>query len=244
MLMLDLLGEKYGRLTVTERAGYKGRNILWRCFCDCGKEKFATTPALRHDGTRSCGCLRREVTAMIHNRDLQGQTFGRLTVLEKRNHIDRRRVEWACQCECGSKTSVITHGLTSGGTKSCGCLQKEKARKHMTELGKKQKGINHPSWRGGSKIYPEQWTPRFTNTIRHRDGVKCKVCDAKTRLDVHHINENIIDCRGENLITLCRRCHRRLHSGREPLRVAIQSLIAPSVPYDEPLFVGGGYTLW
>lgn len=51
--------------------------------------------------------------------DLIGQTFGKLTVLEKTRK--NNRVAWICQCECGNQTTVITNSLTSGNTKSCGC---------------------------------------------------------------------------------------------------------------------------
>ena len=32
---------------------------------------------------------------------------------------------WKCRCECGKETEVDTGGLTSGKTKSCGCLHSE-----------------------------------------------------------------------------------------------------------------------
>jgi hypothetical protein len=59
-------------------------------------------------------------------KDLTKQSFGRLTVTgkyEKRN----KRYYWECQCSCERKTIlfIINTSLTSGNTKSCGCLQKE-----------------------------------------------------------------------------------------------------------------------
>ena len=56
-------------------------------------------------------------------KQLVGQKFGRLTVLEPRKHGDR--TYWLCKCSCGNETEVATHKLCSGWTKSCGCLQKE-----------------------------------------------------------------------------------------------------------------------
>lgn len=45
--------------------------------------------------------------------------------------------------------------------------------------------------------------------IKERDGNKCFLCSRKTRLEVHHIEEqrNGGDEFYHNLITLCRRCH-------------------------------------
>jgi hypothetical protein len=36
------------------------------------------------------------------------------------------RRKWICQCSCGNIKSVQGSNLKNGGTKSCGCLQKEK----------------------------------------------------------------------------------------------------------------------
>jgi hypothetical protein len=59
----DIVGQKFGKLTVIERAGYyvspKGdRKIQWSCNCDCGKEKVIIVGASLKNGlTKSCGCL-------------------------------------------------------------------------------------------------------------------------------------------------------------------------------------------
>ena len=63
--------------------------------------------------------------------DLTGQKFGRLTVVERtedRITSKRRHIRWDCTCDCGTKHVIVTtSSLKSGNTKSCGCLQKEKA---------------------------------------------------------------------------------------------------------------------
>lgn len=57
--------------------------------------------------------------------DLTGLTFGRLTVISLKSHPPRRHKRWNCLCECG-ETTVVHHGaLTSGHTRSCGCLRVE-----------------------------------------------------------------------------------------------------------------------
>lgn len=68
---IDLTGKKFGRLTVLER--YQptprqaaewiikyGQCALWRCQCDCGREKIAPGDPLKRGNTQSCGCLQRE----------------------------------------------------------------------------------------------------------------------------------------------------------------------------------------
>ena len=55
--------------------------------------------------------------------DLTGQRFGRLVALYSKSF--NGRLKWFCQCDCGNQVWVNTGGLRNGGTKSCGCLQKE-----------------------------------------------------------------------------------------------------------------------
>ena len=69
-------------------------------------------------------------------KDLTGMTFGRLKVLglysRKKNHAI-----WKCQCSCKDKTIVYLNGsaLTTGNTKSCGCLQRERSKQAHTKHG-------------------------------------------------------------------------------------------------------------
>lgn len=60
--------------------------------------------------------------------DLSGQHFGRLEVIGRAPH-PRWGNTWLCICECGKPAVVFRKNLTSGITKSCGCLQRDTARK-------------------------------------------------------------------------------------------------------------------
>lgn len=57
--MIDLIGQKYGMLTVIEEIPEKRicGSIAWRCICECGNETIVSSNALRTGGTVSCGCL-------------------------------------------------------------------------------------------------------------------------------------------------------------------------------------------
>ena len=63
----------------------------------------------------------------MRGKDLIGQRFGRLVVIEKLPSKNRR-CWWKCKCDCGNFKDVPTTSLTLGDTKSCGCLNKEKMR--------------------------------------------------------------------------------------------------------------------
>ena len=67
--------------------------------------------------------------------DLTGQRFGRLVPIKYCND----KYKWECQCDCGTIKLVSSSNLTSGNTKSCGCLRKEntKAMFFCNIMGKK-----------------------------------------------------------------------------------------------------------
>lgn len=54
----DLTGLQFGRLTVIELVRVNElRQAVWKCKCECGKERLAITADLRRGHIRSCGCL-------------------------------------------------------------------------------------------------------------------------------------------------------------------------------------------
>ena len=60
-------------------------------------------------------------------RNLIGERFGRLTVIEKTDKRKNGSIVWKCQCDCGNICQVSGGSLTrkKRGIKSCGCLKKE-----------------------------------------------------------------------------------------------------------------------
>ena len=62
----DIIGMKFGRLTVCEFAGKdKSGNARWLCQCDCPERKRTVVlgQSLRSGATKSCGCWSRETAA-------------------------------------------------------------------------------------------------------------------------------------------------------------------------------------
>lgn len=54
----NLIGQKFGLLTVLERADYQKNKtrVYWRCICECGNIKIANTNDLTQGNIQSCGC--------------------------------------------------------------------------------------------------------------------------------------------------------------------------------------------
>lgn len=66
-----------------------------------------------------------------------GRKFDRLKVIEELPNRDKHRhILFKCVCDCGNYVSVLGTDLRNGRTKSCGCLQKEKAKEANTKHGK------------------------------------------------------------------------------------------------------------
>jgi hypothetical protein len=61
---IDLTGMRFGRLLVINK-GIKSKigEQKWNCQCDCGNKKEILGYQLRKKGTKSCGCLNREVNS-------------------------------------------------------------------------------------------------------------------------------------------------------------------------------------
>jgi len=53
--LIDITGQKFGRLLVVSRIPSKGE-AKWRCVCDCGRETTALGHHLRKRLKQSCGC--------------------------------------------------------------------------------------------------------------------------------------------------------------------------------------------
>lgn len=64
--------------------------------------------------------------------DLSGKVFGHLVVQVVVGKNNKGTYLWRCLCRCGDVRIVPVSHLTSGHTKSCGCLQKEIAGSRAT----------------------------------------------------------------------------------------------------------------
>lgn len=56
----DLVGQRFGRLIVVERADNLYGRTAWKCKCDCGGSKIAISANLKRGLVTSCGCKVKE----------------------------------------------------------------------------------------------------------------------------------------------------------------------------------------
>ncbi len=95
--VMDLTGQRFGRLVVVERAENDSHNkARWRCRCDCGKETLAMAKSLRSGSKKSCGCLEAENRAAI-------KTRGGCDVIHGATDTRLYRIWWAMKTRCYNK---------------------------------------------------------------------------------------------------------------------------------------------
>ena len=118
----NLTGRTCGNFLVLEQVedyiSLKGvHRAQWKCKCLlCGNDSIIIMDSVLQKGSKvSCGCLE----------DLSGKDFGNLHVIEKVGINKAGASLWKCQCSCNSFVTVEHARLTSGNTKSCGCLRKQ-----------------------------------------------------------------------------------------------------------------------
>jgi 5-methylcytosine-specific restriction endonuclease McrA len=213
---IDITGQKFGLLTVKSRHGRNNRGVItWLCLCDCGNEKILLSGALRN-GTKSCGC------ASYYPRriDISGRRFGRLTATTIA-WIEKEKAWWECECDCGKTTHVACSTLTSGHTKSCGCLKSETSAIHCSTVLANRTKEKNPRW--NPNLTDEERSARrrgeldleWAKAIVRRDRYRCIVCSSNKKPQAHHLKsytrypELRLDM--DNGVTLCRECHKKFH---------------------------------
>lgn len=228
MVAIDRIVTKFGLLTVVSfnrsekvypasgKRAYTKR--FYDCLCECGNPVVVVINSLTSGNTSSCGCLR-SAMLVAKAEDLSNQKFNRLTALTK---VEGKGSFWNCICDCGNKSVVKAESLKSGGTKSCGCLQKEKASEVFVTYNREYrefmgKDPNEPM--GESRKYQRSLMAKLRPQIFERDSYTCALCSkVGSKLNAHHIRTWAFypELRFElsNLVTLCKDCHWIVHNGK------------------------------
>lgn len=68
-------------------------------------------------------------------KDITGQKFGRLTVIERVEDDKSGLIRWLCKCECGNEKIIRGKDLKYNKIKSCGCLKREITIERNTKHG-------------------------------------------------------------------------------------------------------------
>lgn len=116
----NLVGQRFGRLTVVSAAGSKGGKKIWKCKCDCGNYTVVTSSDLNNGHTSSCGCLHRERAAEA----LRSISYGRFGEKNPAYKHGGRRTKlywvWSCMKQrCENPNNKRFPGWGGRGIKVC-----------------------------------------------------------------------------------------------------------------------------
>lgn len=141
----DIAGEQFGYLTAIEFDHRDKRKTYWKFRCKCGKEVIRATSRLYEAKTPSCGCyslelieearerreqrekekaekMRYKHKSARNNRDLTGEKWGFLNVLQRVGELDSVNTEYLCECVCGKRTVKKQKYIITSAKASCGCF--------------------------------------------------------------------------------------------------------------------------
>lgn len=179
--VIDLIGQKFNRLTVVSRDESKpkgqGKPAYWICKCDCGNTCSVRTDKLRKNEIQSCGCLSKEIRTQLFLKDLTNNKYGKLIVLERDTSKPMGKdcfAYWKCKCDCGNICSVRGDHLRDGSTQSCGCL-KSFGEFQISQL-LQQHNISYQTQYTFKDLIGDQNTLRFDFAIFNNDNsIKCLI---------------------------------------------------------------------
>jgi len=180
---------------------FKTGDWIKQYYCSCGN-KISVITALR--GKKHC--IKCASIGKNNSRYIDGRTSERVFCVDCGKRISCA----ATRCKPCSIIYIKLNGIFKG--------------KNNGMYGKR--GKKAPSWNGGSSFYPYniQWRATLKEKIRNRDKNTCVLCNTSNykhlknfnhQLHVHHIDYDKNNCRKDNLITLCQRCHAKTNFNRD-----------------------------
>ena len=106
----EVIGERFGKWIIVRENGRDKKSCqLYECKCDCGFLKNQTYANLKNGITTQCkSCCMKERNIV---KDLIGEVFGALTVIEKIKIEHRNEWQWKCICLCGNNKIISSSHL-------------------------------------------------------------------------------------------------------------------------------------
>ena len=107
---------------------------------------------------------------------LEGRRFGRLVVQSLSKIDSNGHSSWLCLCDCGNEHIVNRTSLIGGGTRSCGCLLRERSASYAGTHGHSANGRWTPTYISWNSMHIRC---RYPNTGSYKDygGRGITVCE-------------------------------------------------------------------
>lgn len=81
--IIDLTGQRFGRLTVIKFVEIIKKQYYWLCKCECGNKKNIHSSSLKNGNTKSCGCLQKK-TVTTHGMSVNNRFYTTWTSMKQR----------------------------------------------------------------------------------------------------------------------------------------------------------------
>jgi len=175
-------------------------------------------------------------------KDRTGDRYGRLVVVRHGGRDHRGKHLWECRCDCGGEKAVVSDNLSSGKSRSCGCLKSE----FLSRKGN-QYGLHEDREAALLKVQYSHIKKRdrkkgFTNTLNFDDFCliaksPCKYCGLEHSKEIEdrlneskkgkRLSDHVLKCNGidridssegytkENSVTCCNFCNFAKHTMSE-----------------------------
>jgi len=187
----EIMGRRYGRWLVIgppqKNTKPTNSHAFFLCRCDCGTVRYTSGYKLLTGTSKSCGCTRKEAASKRLKKDLLGQRFDRLVVVEEEPiRTKRGKVRWKCLCDCGNTRTFASFILLKGGADSCGCKTKER----LIALGKSVRTLPDEAY---------AFHPSVRKTIYLTDSYICGLITQESPLENSDIPEWLIKKKREYL---------------------------------------------
>ena len=120
----DVTGEVWGNLKIIGLLPSKKMGNSYykqvECICSCGKVRTADYRELKKGKIKSCGCL------VKRSNVLPGDMFNHWTIVKEvdayKDKNENSLRMFFCRCVCGKEKNLTLNSMSSGNSKSCGCM--------------------------------------------------------------------------------------------------------------------------
>lgn len=119
----NIVGKKFGKLTVVEMIPADNYKTKVRCKCDCGNEVILQRTHVVSGHTKSCGCILNNYVS----KDFSGYISDYGVEIIKKDRFDKKSGWTLWQCKCGICESLFLaypFHIINGFKRSCGCVKK------------------------------------------------------------------------------------------------------------------------